>query len=310
MIGTVLWGANNIYDIRAEDGTLHEHVRLKGKVLPGAEDEHNPLAPGDRVTFDRATATVRITGREPRRNAVVRWNRKRQRLQAIAANVDRMYLVTSAGSPAYRAHFIDRVLAMAELEGIPVALIVNKSDLPTPPDAAEHQRILAEVGYPIFRTCALEGVVPPAYDDAARLGAYSEGAVSVLFGQSGVGKSSLINRLAPGAGLAVGEVSRRYNRGRHTTTLARQVVARRSAGGETILIDTPGVREYDLFGYNLVEIAGGFREFRPFIPDCRMPGCTHLHEPGCAVRAAVTAGTIHQRRYDSYRRIAEDVRGS
>ncbi|MCG8479069.1 MAG: GTPase RsgA, partial [Spirochaetales bacterium] len=112
-----------------------------------------------------------------------------------------------------------------------------------------------------------------------------------------------------GADLAVGEVSRRYNRGRHTTTLARQVIARRSPDGDTILIDTPGVREYDLFGYDVVEIAGGFREFRPFISDCRMPGCTHLHEPGCAVRGAVESGAIHPRRYDSYRRISEDFSG-
>ncbi len=306
MNGTVLWGANNIYDIRAENGELYEHVRLKGKVLPGAEDEHNPLAPGDGVALDLELGTARILSRIPRRNAVVRWNRKRQRLQAVAANVDRMYLVTSASSPTYRAHFVDRVLTMAELERIPIALIVNKSDLPNPTDAEEHQRILEEVGYAVFRTCAVDASERFGRDDTARLRGDGEGLVSALFGQSGVGKSSLINRLVPGADLAVGEVSRRYNRGRHTTTLARQVIARRSPHGDTILIDTPGVREYDLFGYDLVEIAGGFREFRSFIPDCRMPGCTHLHEPGCAVRAAVESGAIHARRYDSYRRISED----
>ncbi|MFW5693886.1 MAG: ribosome small subunit-dependent GTPase A [Alkalispirochaeta sp.] len=305
MTGTVIWGANNIFSVRDEEGVIHEHVRLKGKVLSGAEDEHNPLAPGDQVILDESGATLRIVQRMERRNTVVRWNRTRRRMQAIAANTDLLAIVTSHGTPEYRSAFVDRVLVMAELEALPVVILVNKADLPPKADADDHLATLRAIGYEIRSTVATgldESLIVPVRQRLAGLS-------TVFFGQSGVGKSSLINRLVPGLELATGDVSHRYHRGRHTTTLARQVLVSGERGA-TVYIDTPGVREYDLFGYTGAQISYGFREFQPFVDQCRMPNCSHTHEPECGVLRAVNEGAIAQRRYDSYRRIIQTLEGS
>ena len=130
-------GANNIYSVRLSDGSILEHVRLKGKKLRGAEGEHNPLAPGDQVCLDTSGETAQIASREERTNTVVRWNRTRHRMQAVAANTDRICIVAATTSPDYRAAFIDRVLVMAEQERIPVVVVANKLIFPyrhTPPN--------------------------------------------------------------------------------------------------------------------------------------------------------------------------------
>lgn len=304
MTGVVVWGANNIYSVRDESGVILEHVRLKGKTLADTEGEHNPLAPGDRVVVDESGDAPRIVAREERRNTVVRWNRTRRRMQAIAANTDVLAIITSCGTPEYRAAFVDRVLVMAELEELPVVIILNKADLPLAPDAEEHVAILKDIGYEVLTTSA----ITPEDRRIETLQSRTIGLSTAFFGQSGVGKSSLINRLVPGVNLATGDVSHRYHRGRHTTTLARQVLVS-GERGSTVYIDTPGVREYDLFGYSVPQIGRGFREFRPYLGDCRMPDCSHTHEPACAVLSAVEAGAITSRRYDSYRRIIQDMEG-
>lgn len=304
---TVLWGANNIYTLRTPAGEILPHRRIKGKVLPGTEEEeYNPLAPGDVVTIGGGEDT-RILSRRPRRNLVRRWNRKRRALQAIAANVDTILVVSSAADPPYRAGFVDRVLAMAELEGIPAALVLNKVDYPVPPEVEEHLAVLRDLGYPQYRTVARnEAKSSPRVPEELRH--HTSGTVTVLVGRSGVGKSSLINLLVPEADLTTGATSFRYSRGRHTTTLARQVIACDPRLDGAMYIDTPGVREFDLEGYSCTEIAAGFREFRPLLPDCRLPGCTHLHEPGCAVREGLARGRVTQARYQSYRVLAESIR--
>jgi ribosome biogenesis GTPase len=309
MEATVLWGANNIFTVRSSgaSGTaVHEHLRLKGKILDSDQYEHNPLAPGDVVELAHSgDGDLQIISRRPRINAVTRWNPKRQTVQTVAANVDRLFVVTSAGEPRYRSQFIDRVLVMASLEEITAAVIVNKADLPLDSSAQQHIAVLRDLGYDVFFTVADPGEeVPQVETDLETVASLTDGATVALFGQSGVGKSSLINRLIPGANQTVGDVSVRYDRGRHTTTLAKQVIATAGHGPVSrVCIDTPGVREYSLAQYEVTEIAAGFREFRSHIPGCRMPSCTHLHEPGCAVLTAVEAGTITRERYDSYRQI-------
>lgn len=298
MTGTVVWGANNIFTVRAGDGTIRSGVRIKGKVLVGTEGEYNPLAPGDIVSLEGDT----IVARDERHNAVRRYNRKRRGIQCVAANVDLLVVVASCGVPAYRDAFVDRVCVMAELELIPVMLVINKVDLDCGVDGRAHAAVMADLGYAVRRVSAATG------EGIAEIAAELRGTVA-LFGQSGVGKSTIINALVPDAGLATGTVSERFDRGRHTTTLARQVVARSDPDHPLILVDTPGVREFDLSIYEATEVAAGFREFAARIVDCRMPSCTHTHEPGCEVLAAVERGAIHRRRYDSYLAILSRLDG-
>lgn len=295
----VLWGVHNIFTVRDDQGTILDHLRIKGKLLDIDEDAHNPLAPGDVVEIGDDGAGFVVLRRLDRQNAVTRWNRKRRRLQTVAANVDRLYVVGNAGNPRYRPQFVDRVLVMAELNGIDTALVVNKCDLPADQDMEQHLAILEKIGYRIIRTISVSPAGVADLRDDAR------GLVVCLLGQSGVGKSSLINALVPEARLRVGSVSDRYHRGRHTTTLAKQV--RVSDGSGTVFIDTPGIREFDLFGYDRLRISAGFREFGTYAEGCDLSDCTHTHEPGCALREAARENDDLGRRYRSYLSILEDL---
>jgi ribosome biogenesis GTPase len=296
-----VWGARNIYTVIDAAGQLHEHIRIKGKLLELDEDAHNPLAPGDRVSIvDRDGDTV-IEERLPRDNAVRRWNRKRRRIQTVAANVDLLAVVTNAGDPRHQPQFVDRVLAMAQLEHIEVIVVVNKGDLHHDETTTYHLNVLRDAGYPVRTTIASGETDVEALHEACR------GRVVCLFGKSGVGKSSLINALAPGTDLEVGTVSHRYRRGRHTTTLAREVRVRSHGGADTVYIDTPGVREFDLFGYEASRIQDGFREFAEYVGRCRLPGCTHIHEPGCAILKAVEHDPALAARYRSYAAIVDSI---
>lgn len=299
--GRILWGANNIFSVQLEDGSIVEGVRIKGKQLDAAEGEHNALAPGDRVRLDSAKGSALIAARQDRVNSVRRWNRSRHRPQAMAANVDEMWLVASAGTPQYRPDFMDRALAMAELESLEAVIVVNKADLALSAEGHEHLEILRQLGYP----CILSSAVGAVDRGRAELRSRLEGRSVALVGQSGVGKSSLINTLVPAARQTTGDVSRRYRRGKHTTTLARQVLV--DPRGASTVIDTPGIREFDLFGYRPDVIAGGFREIARRSEGCRLSDCSHTHEPVCAVRRAVEEGVISTLRYRSYLRIMEEL---
>lgn len=297
---TVVWGANNIYTVQLVSGEILPHRRIKGKILGSGRDDHNPLAPGDRVSVEEGD-DPRILTRSERRNRLARWNRKSRSEQTVAANVDLVIAVTSCSTPPYKQHFVDRVLAIAAMEQIPALCVVNKSDLACGEESVAHRAVISAIGYTVLATVATAGG-----DDSGitTLRTLLAGRTTVLFGQSGVGKSTLVNAVVPGARERTATVSDATLHGRHTTTRATLIPIAAPDGGA--LIDTPGVRELDLRHRDPSELAGGFVEFVPFIPDCRYPGCSHLHEPDCAVRAAVDSGTIHPQRYRSYCRLAEE----
>jgi len=297
--GVVLFGMNNIYTVDSEGRRLE--CRIKGKVLRTERKEYNPIAVGDRVAVqpdEYSPAVGWIVRREPRSGVLSRWNKKRQAVQVIAANVDILVGVGSTQSPPFRPRFLDRLIVSAEASGLETLLVINKWDLPRQPQAEERLADYRRIGYRVLPCSAKTGEGVPELVEALRRGP------AVFFGQSGVGKSSLLNRIEPGLGLAVGEVSRKHDRGSHTTSFARMV---RLSGGLSI-IDTPGVREFEVGDLEPAELSFQFREFGEIAPHCAYPACRHLEEPGCAVLAAVESGEIHPDRYESYLRIYSDLK--
>lgn len=293
--GRVAFGANNIFIVRREGKSYH--CRLKGKILRQEEKTYNPLAPGDVVEFEPDIHTDNeglIIKRAPRENSLVRWNRKRRSLQTVAANLDLLVVVTSVKHPPFRPRFVDRVLIAAD--EIPVLIALNKVDLQCSKQVKERMQVYREMGYEVIETSVStsEGIDEIYKKIDQRLTAF--------FGQSGVGKSSLLNTLFPGIDLEVGEISQKYDRGRHVTKNARLYEY-----DTQHFIDTPGIRQIELGIENADELDHYFKDFVPFIGRCEFQPCTHLHEPGCAVRAAVESNLIHPDRFESYVRIYTEI---
>jgi ribosome biogenesis GTPase len=217
----------------------------------------------------------------------------------VAANIDRIFIVT-APLPALNEGMLDRYLVAAESSGIDAAIVFNKTDLLDETGRREAEAILAVyagLGYPVLYTSTKLEHGMDSLLDALR------GSTSILVGQSGVGKSSLIGLLLPHEEIKVGDVSMASRKGAHTTTAAR--LYHLQGGGE--LIDSPGVREFGLASIEPQALAAGFREFRPFLGHCRFRDCNHRDAEGCEVQSAVQRGEIGRRRYESYLRILESL---
>lgn len=262
--------------------------------------EHHPVTTGDRVLFSVArTASggqrdgvIERVG--PRKGVLCRMVRRRRHV--VAANVDQAIIVSSAGAPPFKPHLIDRYIVAAHDGGVEPIIGLNKIDLDSGGSARQYLRIYESLGYRTVTTCAVSGA------GVARLRRILHARCSVLVGQSGVGKSSLLNAVDPRLRLRTGAVNTDIRKGRHITTTA--LLIRLDGGG--YVVDTPGVRSFDLSAVNLNDIEAHMREFADYIPHCKFPDCTHRHESGCAVKAAATAGQIHADRYDSYVRMYEE----
>jgi ribosome biogenesis GTPase / thiamine phosphate phosphatase len=290
--GLILTGINNIFSVYSDNKVYM--CEIKGKILRGLENVYNPLAAGDSVNFiiDEISETKgMIVERLERRNEFSRWNNKRNAPQTIAANIDYLICVASAGNPPFRPRFIDRVLVMAH-SNLNVLIVLNKSDL----GISESTRLRMEnyegMGYS-YITCSAE-----SGENIDKLKKKLSGSISAFVGQSGVGKSTLLNVLYPGHKLKTGEVSIKHDRGRHTTNHSRLVFEDR--GG---FIDTPGIREIELFGVSRDDLGFHFREFSEFSNSCKFQPCQHNNEPECGVIKALGQGLIHPDRYESYLRI-------
>jgi ribosome biogenesis GTPase len=281
--------------------------RLKGKVLRDAEGYYNPLAPGDIVEIEGGL----ITGLEKRRNAFARFNQKGQALQILAANVDLVVCVTTPRSPPFRPRFADRVLFQADYSGIPSALVCNKYDLAgenPDPDTEERLEDFARIGFPVFRLSVLTG------EGMEEFRCFLAGKRTVLAGQSGVGKSSLVRALVPGAEIKTGAVNEKYDRGNHTTVQAAlwDIPGLESGDGEKAgIIDTPGIRRFVPQRVPPENVILYMREFAFLAGKCSFGlSCSHETEPGCKIMEAVDAGVIHEDRYGTFLRIKAEMAGT
>lgn len=276
--------------VQTEDGrTFPCHVRRLLKSL--AIEGRNVVTVGDRVWFRPAApggTEGLIEKVETRRGVITREYRHRQHV--IAANVDAVLIVAALAAPPLKLSLIDRYLVASEIGGVRPVIVLNKADLV---DISLYQWVIglySQLGYETLAASAIDG------RGVDRLGSLLEQGVTAVSGQSGVGKSSLLNAVQPGLNLKVREVSDWTFKGKHTTSAAELI--RLDRGG--YVVDTPGLRQFELWGVGPGELEGFFIEFRPFIPHCRFPDCSHTHETGCAVKEAVHWGQIHQGRYESY----------
>ncbi len=256
------------------------------------------LVTGDRVIWRAGLEHGVVVAALPRNSELVRPTNHGE-LKPVAANIDRI-IITFAVEPQPFANLIDRYLVAAELSEIEPVLLLNKADLITDDNREEIEELLSrytKIGYRVLTASTTHE------QGLERLLAELDGKISVFVGQSGVGKSSLINVLLPGVDIKVGELSEQTRKGKHTTTTAR--LFHFPHGGD--LIDSPGIREFALWHIEPDKLLDGFIEFRPFIGHCKFRDCKHEHEPGCAILSAIENGRISASRMDSYQRILNSL---
>lgn len=284
-----------------EVGDEHWQCELRGRLKAGRRQMTSPMVAGDWVEIQPLGPGAGVVEQlHPRHSKISRLaSGSRPVEQVLVANLDQLIVAVAARHPAPRAGFIDRIIATALRGGIQPVLCINKIDLEVGGHSLELAQTYTALGYAVCRTSALTGEGMP------QLLALLRGRTSALVGQSGVGKSSLLNWLAPGLAIQTRELMKRHDRGRHTTAAAR--LYRLPQGG--YLADTPGIKELQLWGVPAAELAGYFVEMAPLVGQCRFRDCLHLHEPGCAIRQAAEQGKIAASRYQGYRRIAESLRG-
>ncbi|MBD1385541.1 ribosome small subunit-dependent GTPase A [Mucilaginibacter rigui] len=294
MQGLITKSTGSWYQVRSGDDTID--CRIKGKFRIKGITTTNPLAVGDVVDFDMEPeqGTGIITNLHQRKNYIIRKaiNLSKQ-AQIIAANLDRALLVVTLASPRTSLGFIDRFLVTAEAYDIPACLIFNKLDLFSDEGLeilADYQAIYQHIGYPCYSVSALEGT------NIDKVQELLKDKVTLFSGHSGVGKSSLINRLLPNLDLRTHMVSEWSDKGMHTTTFAEMFEL--PQGG--YIIDTPGIRELGVIDIEKEVLSHFFPEMRERMNQCRFNNCRHINEPGCAVLDALEAGEIAPSRYDSY----------
>ncbi|MBR5402492.1 MAG: ribosome small subunit-dependent GTPase A [Treponema sp.] len=322
MEGLIIAGTNNLFSIECDDGQMR-NCTIKGKVLKSDKQFYNPIAPGDRVQIEIDPINEskgQVLSVLPRRNTFLRWNVKGRCPQLLACNLDYLILVCTPDEPPFRPRFIDRALAQAEHQGITPVVVCNKWDLAeimqTDGRDQEYEeierrlQIWEELGYKVLRISAKTG------EGMQQFAQLLENHLSAFVGQSGVGKSSLINVMDNSCVLKTGSLSKKYGRGSHTTTKGTLIhltlnesLLEGIKGRRADIIDTPGIRRFVLDDVAADDLALYFKEFEPFIGKCKFGlNCSHLSEPGCAVKQAVEDGKITQERYDSWHRISEEIR--
>jgi ribosome biogenesis GTPase len=325
MKGLVIKNTGSWYTVRTDDGQLL-NCKVKGNFRLKGIRSTNPVAVGDRVTVtmqpDSYQQSAWITAIDDRRNYIIRRSiNLSKQSHILAANVDQALLVVTVIRPQTSTTFIDRFLASAEAYRVPVILVFNKSDL-LDDDLRHYQQMMVTLysglGYECRQVSAETG------DGIEELRPLLRGKITLLSGNSGVGKSTLINRLVPGASLKTAAISDAHQTGQHTTTFSEMIslplTPSRRGGtaapeasptgggleGASYLIDTPGIKGFGTFDMEREELTSYFREIFEFSKQCRFSNCTHTHEPGCAVLKAVSNHYIAQSRYQSYLSMLDD----
>ncbi len=282
------------------------HCTLRGRLETADTEDRVLLAVGDRVEFQPTDKGAGVVERMlPRRNVLLRAapgtrqtaggrSRHPRFRHVIAANVDRVLLITSVAEPRFRPGIVDRFLVAASSQEIPASLVLNKLDLATGAKARaeidEYVALYSRLGVPVVLTSAVGGTGLAEFEGALREER------TVLVGHSGVGKTTLLNAIDPELRLAARPVNRKTGKGTHTTSVAQ--LLRLSSGVE--VIDTPGVRELDIIGLGPSNLEAHFAEFGPLMELCEMDNCSHREEPGCAVKRGVESGVVHPKRYECY----------
>lgn len=300
MKGLVIKNTGSWYTVKTDDGNIVES-KIKGNFRLKGIRSTNPVAVGDRVEIIRnQEGTAFINAIEDRRNYIIRKSQNLSKQSHIlAANVDQAFLVVTVNYPQTSTTFIDRFLSSAEAYSVPVTLVFNKTDLLS--DEERHfqdmmMTLYDTVGYRCIAISAANG------DGVDELLPLLHDRITLLSGNSGVGKSTLINRILPGVNLRTAEISDSHNTGMHTTTFSEMLQL--PNGG--YLIDTPGIKGFGTFNMEPEEISSYFKEIFRFSKDCRFNNCTHTHEPGCAVLKAVEDHYIAASRYQSYLSMLND----
>ena len=301
MRGLIVRNTGSWYTVKTDDGQLFD-CKVKGTFRLKGIRSTNPVAVGDVVTITPSPdgQTALIEDIEDRRNYIIRKaSNLSKQSHIIAANVDMAALVATIAHPETSTTFIDRFLASAEAYRVPVLLIFNKTDLYDEEELKQMHELVAlyrSIGYKCLTCSAEKG------NGIDELQAELMGKTTLLSGNSGVGKSTLLNLLVPDAEAKTAEISAAHDAGMHTTTFSQMFFL--PQGGA--LIDTPGIKGFGTFDMEREEVSHYFREIFKTSADCRFGNCTHTHEPGCAVLQAVTEGRIAESRFNSYLSMLED----
>ncbi len=293
LYGLIVCSQSGFYTVETPAGLLVCHLRGRLKRGPHLGDL---LAVGDRVWVSPlATGRGMIEALEPRQRMLSRLapTPRGEYQQIIVANPDQAIFTFACAQPEPRLGMLDRFLVIAEKQGIPAVIVANKIDLVSLEDAHNIFERYVPLGYPVIYTSVHQ------QEGICELKECLAGKLSVLAGPSGVGKSSLLNAVQPGLGLSVRRISQSTGKGRHTTVV-RQLFP--LAGGGYVA-DTPGLKALALWDIEPEELDGYFPELRDLVARCQFSNCTHMHEPGCAVRQAVSSGQVHPQRYQAYVRM-------
>ncbi|MBR2867305.1 MAG: ribosome small subunit-dependent GTPase A [Alistipes sp.] len=295
--GIVISATGSWYEVATEHGRLN--CRIRGRLRLKGVRSTNPVVVGDRVVVEPDGDSSAIVAIVPRRNYVIRRaSNLSKESHIIAANVDRALLIVTLHSPATPKEFVDRFLVTCEAYKVPVSIVLGKADTLTgeaEEEAAAFSDIYRDAGYEVLRLSSTTG------EGVEEIRALLTNHTTLVAGNSGVGKSTLVRAIDPTLDIRTGDISESHHKGKHTTTFSTMYPI---AGG--YIIDTPGIKGFGLIDIDSKELCRYFPEMMRLAPECRFYNCTHTHEPGCAVQEAVKEGRVAWSRYDSYLKILDE----